>query len=216
MTQVSGQVLRRGDRAPDFRLAAVQTDTTVTLDDYRSRSCLLLALFRGLYCPFCRRAIVQLASSAARLKPLGIESLAVVATELENARLYYRFRPIDLPLAVDPDLQTHRSYGVPRMNPTPEFMATMASVRVNPLGALPAPLPVPEASLVLDRLEGYQQTETDRRDDEKQFPLLTGQFLIDRHGVIRWMNIECQREGPEGLGSFPTQEELLAAAAAVS
>jgi hypothetical protein len=74
----------------------------------------------------------------------------------------------------------------------------------------------PRSAAALDHPFIYQQTETDRRDDEKQFPLLTGQFLIDRHGVIRWMNIECQREGPEGLGSFPTQEELLAAAADVS
>jgi AhpC/TSA family len=32
----------------------------VSLSDYRGSSSVLLALFRGLWCPFCRRAIVQM------------------------------------------------------------------------------------------------------------------------------------------------------------
>src|SRR6058998_2212745 len=116
------RTLELGDSAPDFILPSVQTDTTVSLSDYRGRSPLFLGLFRGLYCPFCRRAIAHMAGSAEKLKSLGIESLGVVATELENARLYYRFRPMRLPLAVDPALSTHRSYGVPKLEVTPEFL----------------------------------------------------------------------------------------------
>ena len=209
MTQASSQLLRPGDPAPDFVLAAVQTDRSVSLADYRSRSPLFLALFRGLYCPFCRRAIAQMAVSAEKLKPFGVESLAIVATDLENARLYYRFRPMRLPLAVDPALTTHHSYGVPSLEPTPELMDAMASVRVNPTGELPEPLPLEKASNELDRLEGYQRTETDRRDGEQQLTQLSGQFLIDRDGVVRWVNLEGQREGLAGIGKFPTSEELL-------
>jgi hypothetical protein len=47
---------------------------------------------------------------------------------------------------------------------------------------------------------------------EKQFPQLVGQFLLDRDGVIRWVNIEGAREGVAGVGKFPTDEEFLAAA----
>src|SRR5437899_170214 len=104
MTHPSSRPLQPGDPAPDFMLPAVQTDNIVSLSDYRGRSPLFLALFRGLYCPFCRRAIAHMAGSAEKLKPLGFESLAVVATDLENARLYYRFRPMRVPLAVDPSL----------------------------------------------------------------------------------------------------------------
>jgi peroxiredoxin len=212
MTQEFARTLQPGDRAPDFMLTAVQTDRTVSLSDYRNRSALFLALFRGLYCPFCRRAIAQMAASIETLKPLGIESLGVVATELENARLYYRFRPMRLPLAVDPALTTHRSYGVPKLDPAPEFLQAMGATRVNPTGELPAPLPIGEAAQTLNRLDGYQWTDVDHRDEQGQFPLLEGQFLIDREGIIRWVNVECGAEGPAGIGKFPTLGELLPAA----
>jgi len=55
-------------------------------------------------------------------------------------------------------------------------------------------------------------TETDLREAEWQFTQLKGQFLIDRDGVIRWVNIECGKEGLAGLGKFPSYEELLTAA----
>ena len=45
---------------------------------------------------------------------------------------------------------------------------------------------------------------------------LKGQFLLDRDGVVRWVNIECAGEGLAGFGKFPTDEELLRAASALS
>jgi len=214
MTQASQRPLQPGDVAPDFTLSTVQADCTVSLSDYRGRSGLFLGLFRGLYCPFCRRAIAQMAASSEKLKPLGIESLAVVATELDNARLYYKFRPTRLPLAVDPGLTTHRSYGVPRPDPTPELLQAVEAVRINPTGELPQPVTVQEAADALARLDGYQKTQRDKSEEEWQFTQLKGQFFIDRGGVIRWVNIECAREGLAGLGKFPTPEELVAAAQA--
>ena len=56
-----------------------------------------------------------------------------------------------------------------------------------------------------------QPTASDQRDAEQQGLQLKGQFLIDRDGLIRWANIECAREGPAGIGKFPTYEELLEA-----
>ena len=38
-----------GERAPDFKLPAVDREGTVSLSDYRGRSPVLLALLRGLY-----------------------------------------------------------------------------------------------------------------------------------------------------------------------
>ena len=212
MTKASQRPLQPGDPAPDFVLPTVQTDRTVSLSDYRDRSALFLALFRGLFCPFCRRAIAQMATSAERLKPFGIQSLAVVATELENARLYYRFRPMRFDLAVDPALSTHRSYGVPKPELTPDFFKPFESLRFDPFGELPGPLPMPEAADALDRIDGFERTPTDQREAEQHFTQLEGQFLIDRSGIIRWANIECARDGPAGLGKFPTYQELLTAA----
>jgi peroxiredoxin len=213
MTSTASQrPLQPGEPAPDFGLPAVHEDRLVSLADYRGRSTLLLGLFPGLYCPFCRRAIAQMATSSEKLKPLGIESLAIVGTELDNARLYFKFRPSRMPLAADPALTTHQSYGVPHPEPTPDLMSALMETRINPTGELPYPLPIPEAGEALAKLDNHPITEVDQRDMETKFTQLKGQFLIDRDGVIRWAHIECEREGLAGFGKFPSYEELLAAA----
>jgi peroxiredoxin len=201
-----------GMRAPDFTLPAIGREGTVSLGDYRGRSAVLLAMFRGLYCPFCRRAIAQLGAHTEKLKSLGVETLAIVATSVENARLYFRFRPTRAPLAADRDLITHGAYGLPRPPLTPELQAAIEQTRINPSGELPEPLPVVAAAAALDRLDRFAPTETDQQDAERQFPLLKGQFLVDRDGIVRWVNIEGATEGLAGLGKFPTEQELLAAA----
>jgi hypothetical protein len=40
----------------------------------------------GLWCPFCRRQLVQLGALEGKLKALGVESLAVVAHGLPDQR----------------------------------------------------------------------------------------------------------------------------------
>ena len=201
-----------GEKAPDFAVPAVHEDRTIALADYQGRTSLLLGLFPGLYCPFCRRALAQMASAADALKLLGVESVAIVGTELENARLYFRYRPTRLPIGVDPALETHRSFGVPRPEPTPELMRAVETVKINPYGDLPEPLPAVLAGEELNRMDCFQPTGIDMREAESTFTQMKGQFLIDRDGVIRWANIECGKEGLSGLGKFPTPEELLSAA----
>jgi peroxiredoxin len=204
-----------GEPAPDFVVPAVHEERTISLADYQGKTLLLLGLFPGLYCPFCRRALAQMATTSERLKSLGVESLAIVGTELDNARLYFKFRPTRMALGADPQLSTHRSYGVPRPGPTPELQHLMEQTHVNPTGELPAPLPVPAAAAALAKLDGYQLTPTDERDFASTFTQMKGQFLIDRDGVVRWANIECGKEGLSGLGKFPTHDELVSAASIV-
>jgi len=212
MTQLRQRPVQSGDRAPDFVVPAVHDDRTISLGDYVGKSALLLGLFRGMYCPFCRRALAQMASASDRLKSLGVESLAIVATDLDNARLYFKFRPIRMPLGADPELATHRSYGVPRPEPTPELMQMVGSTYINPAGELPAALPVPAAAAALSALDGYHNTPTDQRDAERTFTQLKGQFLIDRDGLVRWAHIECGEEGLSGLGKSLSHDELIGAA----
>lgn len=212
MTQPARMPIQPGEAAPEFAVPSVQDERTIRLADYRGRAPLLLGLFPGLYCPFCRRAIAQMAATSEKLKPLGVDALAVVGTELENARLYFAFRPTPLALGADPRLATHRSYGVPRPEPTPELMQAVEQVRINPLGEFPEPLPIQDAMTELAKRDSYQPTATDERDMESSFTQLKGQFLIDRGGIVRWANIECGQEGLSGFGKFPTQEELLSAA----
>jgi len=203
-----------GEPAPSFALPAVAAAETVSLDDYRGRTPLFLALMLGLWCPFCRRQLVQLGGFEDKLKPLGIESLAVVATAPENARLYFKFRPTRLRLAADPELTTHRAYGVPKPQATPELLEQLDIVRINPTGELPEPLPISQAAKVLQERDGYVYTPSDQGDVERQWPQLKGLFLIDRDGIVRWSHIECEDEGLAGIGKFPSEQAILGAARA--
>jgi peroxiredoxin len=205
-----------GASAPEFTVPAVHTDGMISLADYRGSTPLLLGLFPGLYCPFCRRAIAQMAVTSEKLKPLGVECVAVVGTELENARLYFSFRPTRLTMGADPRLTTHQSYGVPRPEPTPELLEAIENIRINPTGEFPEPLPVQVAAVTLNEKDRYQFTETDLREGASTYTQMKGQFLIDRGGVIRWSNIECEKEGLAGIGGFPTHDEMMAAARLVT
>jgi peroxiredoxin len=202
--------IKPGEPAPEFTLPAVERDGTVSLADYRGRP-LFLALFIGLWCPFCRRAIAQLGATEGKLKAVGVEALGVVASRPENARLYFKYRPTRLRLAADPEMTTHVAYGVPKPAATPELMQQMAATRINPTGELPAPLPIPEVAAALAQADGYAPTETDEAEMQRQWPQLKGQLLIDREGIVRWTSIECAVEGLAGVGKFPTDAEILAA-----
>ena len=203
-----------GEAAPEFTLPAVDRNENVSLADYRGRSPVFLALMVGLWCPFCRRQIAQIGTIEGKLKALGVESLVVVATPAENARLYFKFRPTRVRLASDPELSTHRAYGIPRPAVSPELMEALASTKINPDGVLPAPLPVVEAATAVGRMDGYAATQTDQADMERQWPQLKGQFMIDRDGIVRWANIECA-EGLAGIGKIPPEESILSAARAL-
>lgn len=203
-----------GEPAPNFTLPAVDGKEPVSLADYRGRSPVFLALLVGLWCPFCRRQIAQMGATGTKLKALGVESLGIVATPPENARLYFKFRPTRLRLGADPELTTHRAYGVPKPTPTPEFMKAMETTRINPTGEFPEPLPIGEAAMAVAKLDGYTNTEADQADLERQWPQLKAQFLIDRDSIVRWANIECA-DGVAGLGKFPSAEEILAAVRAL-
>jgi peroxiredoxin len=206
--------LQPGDRAPEFTLPAADREGTVALADYRGRTPLLLGLFRGPYCPFCRRALARMGQACDRLRVEGVEGLAVVATSAENARLYFRFRPPRMRVAADPEFATHRLYGVPDAW-RPDIDEAMRTTRVNPTGELPSPLPVREASAALSRADGYEPTQTDGEDRARQFLQFLGQFLVDREGVVRWTSLEGAGKDLSRLGQFPTDEELLAAARAL-
>ena len=204
-----------GEAAPEFTLPAVDRNENVSLTDYRGRNPVFLALLVGLWCPFCRRQIAQIGTIEGKLKALGVESLVVVATPAENARLYFKFRPTRVRLASDPELSTHRAYGIPRPAVGPELMEALASTKINPDGVLPAPLPIVEAATAVGLMDGYAATPTDQVDMERQWPQLKGQFLIDRDGIVRWANIECATEGLAGIGKTPPVESILSAARAL-
>ena len=211
--------VRPGEKAPDFSLPAVHQESLVSLSSYVGRAPLLLAIFRGLYCPFCRRALAQFGTTSEKLRQRGVESLAVVATELDNARIYFKLRPSKVAIVADPECTTHRAFGLPQPVADEQTLKAAENIRINPTGELAEPVPLMQAAHALDKVQGYHPTAVDQRDNARQMEhgvQLKGQFLLDREGVVRWANIECATEGLAGFGKFPTDEELLGAAGALS
>jgi peroxiredoxin len=213
---------RPGDPAPNFALPAVNREGQVSLDDYRGRSPVLVALFRGLHCPFCRRQLVQLGTTQEKLKAVGVETMAVVLTPLERARLYFKYRPARVLLAADPEAATHRSFGVPAgtlveneseasWSKGTVTMGQMQAARINPTGELPTPQNPFVAMETLNKRDGFEVTEIDQQMAAKHGMQLGGHFLIGRDGIIRWLQIEGL-ERVEDLSKFPSDEEIVAAA----
>jgi len=211
-----------GDPAPGFALPAVNREGQVSLDDYRGRSPVLIAMFRGLHCPFCRRQLVQLGTTQDKLKAMGVETMAVVNTPLERARLYFKYRPARVLLTADPEAATHRSFGVPAgalvENESEASwaqgkvtMGQLQAVRINPTGELPA-AEIPFVAMeILNKQEGFEMTETDQQIAAAHGLQLGGHFLLDRNGIVRWRYIEAA-DRIEDLSKFPSDEEILTAA----
>jgi hypothetical protein len=140
---------------------------------------------------------VLLGTTAKKLQDVGVQTLAIVASKAERARVFFRFRPVSCPVGADPDLITHRAYG-------------------NLARELQIQVPESQARDAVDRLDGFEVTESEKAEFQRHQIQFTGQFLVDRDGIVRWTNIECARDGLASIDKFPTDEELLAAAQALS
>ena len=216
MTTESRPPVAPGEPAPDFSLPAVDRPGTVSLADYRGRSPVFLALFVGLWCPFCRRSIAQMGKVESKLKALGVEALGIVATAA-------RERSALLQVPADPPAPGLRPGDVhaPRVRPAEAGADPgVHEGRWRRHGSIPTAssrrrCPSRRPRRPSAKQDGYTENDTDKADMDRQWPQLKGQFLIDRDGIVRWANIECATEGLAGVGKFPSEEEILTAARAL-
>ncbi|MEP6723156.1 MAG: redoxin domain-containing protein [Variovorax sp.] len=214
--------LQPGEAAPAFSLPAANLEGMISLAGLRGRP-FLIGFFRGLHCPFCRRQVIQLGGVQPALHAAGIETLAVINTPVERARLYFRYRPTPVMLLSDPDCRTHRAFGVPHIEflPTgsgerPEWpysasMAQFEAARVNPGGELPEPLQPLEANTAVNAKDGFELDDADTAILESHGTQLVGHFLVDAAGIVDWAQIEAP-DGPNSLSSFPNAAQIIAAA----
>lgn len=214
--------LQSGEPAPAFALPAVNLDEMVSLAGLRGRP-FLIGFFRGLHCPFCRRQVMQLARVEPALRAAGVETLAVINTPLERARMYFRYRPTPVVLLSDPDCRTHRAFGVPRIEFLPEdsreepqwparaSLSQFEAARVNPTGELPEPTQPMAANPILNARDGFELEEADEAIFAEHGTQLAGHFLVDRAGIVAWAQIEAL-DGPSSLCIFPSAAEIVAAA----
>jgi len=194
----------------------------VSLADLRGRP-FLIGFYRGLHCPFCRRQVVQLGAVQSALRAAGIETLAVINTPVDRAKLYFRHRPTPVMLLSDPECLTHQAFGVPRIVMLPDGSSEQAvwpyrasgaqfmASRINPTGELPGPTFPLDANGVLNALDGFQMEEADNAILANHPTQLVGHFLVDGAGMVAWVQIEAP-EGPNGISTFPTPQQLIAAA----
>ena len=194
--------LRPGDPAPDFELPAADRDGVVRLADYRGQGPVLLAVLRGLYCPFCRRHLTQLGELAEPLRDAGLAVLGIVVATADRARLYFRFRSARFPIAVDPDRATHRAYGLPEVARTPRLAQVVERAAQEFARELNIQVAPERLSDAVKGFDGFVPLPSDVT--ESQAPLqMSGHFLVDREGIVRWTSVE------HNVAELPSPEELL-------
>lgn len=218
--------LRVGDSAPDFSVPLVQEDRNVTLAEYRGRQGVLVGLYRGLHCPFCRRHLAQMDLIRVKLEALGIATLAIVNTPLDRAKLYFRNARTGVRIGADPERTVHGAWAVPKLEVvTPEARTQpwpiqttideFLSARVNPTGEMPEAVNPLESNDVLNAIDGFTPTPADQQIRERHGTQLVGLFLIDRDGIVRWRYVEAEAS-PSDIGKIPGSSEIVEAAGRIS
>ncbi|WFU02938.1 peroxiredoxin-like family protein [Rhizobium sp. CB3171] len=216
----AGRPLQPGDRAPNVVLDAITRQGKVAIDDFRGQKPVFVGLFRGLHCPFCRRQIAAMAELTDALQEKGIDSLTVVNTPIERARLYFRYHPLpNLLAASDPERVSHKAFGLPNLQfteaendwPHKVSMDAVMSMRIDMPGELPEPMNPMAAMEFLDKADGYEVNEDDKRMIATGEGQLVGEFLLDRDGVIRWSFTEVEEAGRHMFG-IPAPREVMSAA----
>lgn len=222
----SNSPIAPGEAAPEFVLPAVNREGSVSLSQFRGRHAVMIAFFRGLHCPFCRRQIAQLSAAQPALLEHGVETLAVINTPLERARLYFRHRPMSVTLLSDPVCASHHAFGVPRIGfveagsaapprwPSQTSPELFGAARINPTGELEAPAQPMQANELLNAKDGFALTDADEKIFAAHGTQLAGQFLVDRSGIVRWSWVEAANS-PSELCRFPSPNDMLAAARAL-
>jgi len=213
--------LQPGERAPNFVLDAITREGKIAIDDFRGQKPVLVGLFRGLHCAFCRRHIAALAQLDPALREQGVESLTVVNTPIERARLYLRYHPLPLLAAADPERTSHRAFGLPNLEftenetawPYKVSMAQASGLQID-LPELPGPMGSFAAAEFLGKKDGYEMTEADQQMSATGHGQLVGQFLLDREGIVRWSFTEVP-EGGRYMFQAANPQELMSAVSKV-
>ncbi|MDL2404468.1 peroxiredoxin-like family protein [Rhizobium calliandrae] len=212
--------LQPGDRAPNVVLDAITRQGKIAIDDFRGQKPVLVGLFRGLHCPFCRRQIAAMSELTGALQEKGIDSLTVVNTPIDRARLYFRYHPLpNLLAASDPERVSHKAFGLPNVQftedendwPRKVGVKTVKSMRVEMPDELPQPMNPMAAMEFLDKVDGYEFTEDDKQMIATGEGQLIGEFLLDRDGVVRWCFTEVEESGRHMFG-IPAPREVMSAA----
>lgn len=177
-----------GRAAPEFKLASAQGGD-VGPQDLRGKSRVVLWFSKGLFCPFCRRNMAQLALRYPEIQALDAEVLQVTHNTLDEARGYIKHYPMKFPYLCDADRAAHERYGVAMIGMNiGGFLASSAAVVadfVTKGETTPPPIPY---------IKRYVGKDTNQ-----------AVFVLDRDGIVRAEH----RLGPNA--PLPSAGELISA-----
>jgi len=153
----AGQVLGAGATAPDFERPEIRGGR-VRLSRLLRRGPVILAFYRGSWCPFCNLELRAWQHHLDGVRALGGEILAVAPEAADNTLAGARENGIDFPVVTDANQEVAARYGALfELPPAARELQTL----------LDAPL---------DRLNA---------DGTWRLPV-PATFVIDTHRVIRW------------------------------
>jgi peroxiredoxin len=176
-----------GRAAPEFRLAAAQGGE-LGPQDLRGKR-VVLWFSKGLFCPFCRRNMAQLALRYPEIQGLGAEVLQVTHNTLDEARGYLKHYPMKFPYLCDAERTAHDQYAVEQLGVNlGGYAASVATVMLDLVTkgeTTPAPIPY------FKRYAGKDTAQA--------------VFILDRAGVVRAEH----RLGPNA--PLPSASDLISA-----
>ena len=175
-----------GHLSPEFHLPAAQGGD-LGPQDFRAKRRVVLWFSKGLFCPFCRRNMTQLALRYAEIRALDTEILQITHNTLDEARTYLKRYPMTFPYLCDPARAVHEQYGVALVGINVRgFLASGAAVAADfVLRGESSPLPTP----FFKRYRGKDAAQA--------------MFILDRDGIVR----SEHRLYPNA--SLPTATELI-------
>lgn len=102
--------LKVGDRAPDFRVQALDGQT-LALSDFRGRK-VLLSFYRYASCPFCNLRVHELSQRQAAWQAQGLDMIAVFQSPRASILEYVGQQQPPFAILPDPDRALYQAYGV--------------------------------------------------------------------------------------------------------
>jgi peroxiredoxin len=109
--KILGRALHEGERAPNFRLPNAQGGS-LELDTLLSRGPVVLAFYRGQWCPYCNLELRAYQRALPQLQALGASLVAVSPQTPDNSLSTAEKNELAYPVLSDVGLCVARAYGV--------------------------------------------------------------------------------------------------------
>lgn len=138
------KVLGVGDKAPEFTLKnALGND--ISLDDFLDKEYVILTWYRGVWCPYCNLALIELQEHLDKFKKLGAELIAISPQIADSTLTLQQKKELQFTLLSDMDNKIAKKYGISftldsDKNKLYEEKISLSKYNGNTTGLLPIPV----------------------------------------------------------------------------